>query len=88
MSDESNTSSHLHAFTPQFEEASLRYVAAHGIERDEDRFVLKLQEELGELTQAWVEHTSHSRSCGRSAESSRERWPTRRPMYSGTACHH
>jgi len=68
MTDESNTISHLRALAAQFEEASRRYAAAHGIERDEDWFVLKLQEELGELTQAWVEYTSRSRSRGRSPE--------------------
>jgi len=69
MSDESDAiSSPLQMLAARFEAASQRYASEHGIERDDDWFVLKLQEELGELTQAWVEYTSRSRSRGRSAE--------------------
>jgi NTP pyrophosphatase (non-canonical NTP hydrolase) len=45
----------------QFEEASLGYVEANEIERDADWFVLKMQEELGELTQVWNKLTGRGR---------------------------
>jgi NTP pyrophosphatase (non-canonical NTP hydrolase) len=35
-----------------FEDASRRYAEANGLRRDPDWFLLKLQEELGELSQA------------------------------------
>ncbi len=37
----------------QFKEASARYAAANGLERDAGWFMLKMHEEIGELTQAW-----------------------------------
>ena len=48
-----------------FEQASVRYAAANGIERSDDWFVLKLSEELGELTQAWMKLTARSRTHGK-----------------------
>ncbi|PYE36984.1 hypothetical protein C8J35_101249 [Rhizobium sp. PP-F2F-G38] len=36
-----------------FEQASHHYAEMYGILRDDDWFVLKLVEEMGELTQAW-----------------------------------
>src|SRR5262245_10608788 len=50
----------------QFEEASARYAAANGLERDPDWFVLKMHEELGELTQIWNKLSGRGRRHGRS----------------------
>ena len=52
----------------KFEAASKTYAAANGVERDPDWFLLKLQEEMGELTQAWNRLTGRGRAKGRSAE--------------------
>lgn len=51
----------LQELAEQFETASLGYVEAHGLERDADWFVLKMQEELGELTQVWNKLTGRGR---------------------------
>ncbi|MFB2605883.1 pyrophosphatase, partial [Rhizobium phaseoli] len=40
----------LRRLADQFETSSAAYAAANGIERDADWFLLKLQEEMGELT--------------------------------------
>ncbi|MGY5801248.1 pyrophosphatase, partial [Rhizobium sp. LEGMi12c] len=45
----------------QFEAASATYAADNGLERDDDWFVLKLQEELGELIQIWNRVTGRGR---------------------------
>lgn len=45
----------------QFENASQSYAAEHGIVRDADWFLLKLQEEVGELTQAFNRKTGRGR---------------------------
>lgn len=52
----------------QFETASAAYAGIHGISRDPDWFLLKLQEEMGELTQAWNRATGRGRKKGRSEE--------------------
>ncbi len=52
----------------QFEEASTRYAAANGLTRDPDWFLLKLQEEIGELTQVWNRLSGRGRRHGRSDE--------------------
>ncbi|MEN3147023.1 pyrophosphatase [Neorhizobium sp. IRAMC:178] len=52
----------------QFEAASSDYAQNHGMVRDPDWFVLKLQEEIGELTQAWNRATGRGRKKGRSDE--------------------
>lgn len=51
-----------------FEAASRRYAEANGLERDPDWFMLKLQEEMGELTQAWNRVTGRGRPKGRTPE--------------------
>jgi NTP pyrophosphatase (non-canonical NTP hydrolase) len=56
----------------QFETASARYAAANGLERDPDWFILKMQEELGELTQVWNKLSGRGRRHGRSEEELRE----------------
>lgn len=55
---------HLIELAGQFEQASLGYAAANGITRNEDWFILKLQEELGELTQVWMKLTDRGRRRG------------------------
>ena len=52
----------------QFEAASAGYAETHAIKRDSDWFLLKLQEEMGELTQAWNRLTGRGRTKGRSKE--------------------
>lgn len=49
----------------QFEQASQAYAAANDVRRDGDWFVLKLQEELGELTQVWMKLTGRGRPRGK-----------------------
>ncbi|WP_414942714.1 hypothetical protein [Amycolatopsis sp. cmx-11-51] len=46
------------------EGVSRGYARAHGIERNETWFLLKLQEEVGELTQAFLMRTGQARSKG------------------------
>jgi NTP pyrophosphatase (non-canonical NTP hydrolase) len=49
-----------------FEVASMRYASEHGVRRDADWFLLKLQEEAGELTQVANRLSGRSRAKGRS----------------------
>ncbi|KKX28307.1 pyrophosphatase [Rhizobium sp. LC145] len=58
----------LERLSAQFEVASADYAEANGITRDPDWFLLKLQEEVGELTQAWNRATGRGRKKGRSDE--------------------
>ncbi|WP_416408929.1 MazG nucleotide pyrophosphohydrolase domain-containing protein [Agrobacterium rosae] len=44
----------------------------HGIERDPDWYVLKLQEEVGEVTQAWNRLSGRGRSKGKTQEEMRQ----------------
>jgi NTP pyrophosphatase (non-canonical NTP hydrolase) len=48
----------------QFEHASATYASEHGIDRDPDWFLLKLHEELGELTQIWNKASGRARRKG------------------------
>jgi NTP pyrophosphatase (non-canonical NTP hydrolase) len=50
----------------EFEAASAGYAAEHGIDRDDDWFILKLQEEMGELTQIWNRAKGRGRRKGMS----------------------
>lgn len=52
----------------KFEHASRIYAEENGLERDPDWFLLKLQEEMGEVTQAWNRLTGRGRAKGRSAD--------------------
>lgn len=52
----------------KFERASSAYAGENGITRDPDWFLLKLQEEMGELTQAWNRVSGRGRPKGRSGE--------------------
>jgi NTP pyrophosphatase (non-canonical NTP hydrolase) len=56
----------------RFEAASARYAEANGLERDPDWFVLKLQEELGELTQVWNKLSGRGRRHGVSEDELRQ----------------
>lgn len=58
----------LDELTDQFEEASKSYAEANGILRDTDWFMLKLQEVVGELTQAFNRKTGRGRRKGLSDE--------------------
>lgn len=58
----------LRELSDKFEDASRAYARANGIERDPDWFLLKLQEEMGELTQAWNRIRGRGRRKGRSDE--------------------
>ncbi|TCO35429.1 hypothetical protein EV652_101309 [Kribbella steppae] len=48
----------------RLEKLSVRYGEFLGFERDPDWFLLKLQEEMGELTQAYLQHTGRARAKG------------------------
>ena len=58
----------LQRLADQFETSSSAYAATNDIARDADWFLLKLQEEMGELTQAWNRLTGRGRAKGRSPE--------------------
>jgi NTP pyrophosphatase (non-canonical NTP hydrolase) len=55
----------LNTLKAQFEQASARYADVNGFKRDPDWFVLKLQEEIGELTQIWNKLSGRGRRHGR-----------------------
>ena len=50
----------------EVEAVSEIYASRHGIERSPEWLVLKLQEEVGELTQAFLMKTGQSRAKGKS----------------------
>ncbi|TDW36588.1 NTP pyrophosphatase (non-canonical NTP hydrolase) [Rhizobium azibense] len=52
----------------KFESSSRRYAQVHGIERDPDWYLLKLQEEMGELTQAWNRLSGRGRPNGKAPD--------------------
>jgi NTP pyrophosphatase (non-canonical NTP hydrolase) len=56
----------------RLEKLSVRYGEVVGFERNPDWFLLKLQEEMGELTQAYLQHTGRARTKGMTAEQIRE----------------
>jgi len=47
-----------------FERASEKYSEAYGIARSDEWLMLKLQEEMGELTQMWMKLSGHGRRKG------------------------
>ena len=61
----------IQALTGDFERVSQIYARTCGIDRDDDWFVLKLQEELGELVQAHLRMTGRGRGKGESGEAIR-----------------
>ncbi|MET3919097.1 pyrophosphatase [Arthrobacter sp. UYEF20] len=48
----------------ELEDVSERYARTNGIERDSNWYTLKLHEEVGELTQAYLMKTGQARSKG------------------------
>lgn len=54
----------IEVLSEQVERVSAGYASAFGIERDETWFLLKLQEEIGELTQAYLMRTGQARAKG------------------------
>jgi len=52
----------------QVDRISQKYAETFGIERDAAWFLLKLQEEIGELTQAYLMLSGGARAKGKSAE--------------------
>ncbi|SDI56638.1 pyrophosphatase [Nonomuraea jiangxiensis] len=58
----------LRELAAEIEPTSSRYAQQLGIERDDTWFLLKLQEELGELTQAFLMRTGRARTKGQTAE--------------------
>jgi NTP pyrophosphatase (non-canonical NTP hydrolase) len=58
----------LRQLMDDFETASRRYADHHGIVRDPDWFMLKLHEEVGELTQSWNRLRGRGLAKGRSEE--------------------
>jgi NTP pyrophosphatase (non-canonical NTP hydrolase) len=54
--------------TEDVETISKRYAEHFGIRRDETWFLLKLQEEVGELTQAYLAKTGQARARERSPQ--------------------
>lgn len=51
----------LDAFSDRLKAISDRYGRVHDIDRSGDWHLLKIQEEMGELTQAYLAHTGRSR---------------------------
>ncbi|SDL35812.1 NTP pyrophosphatase, house-cleaning of non-canonical NTPs [Nonomuraea maritima] len=58
----------LRELSDEVESISSRYAARLGVERDDTWFLLKLQEEMGELTQAFLMRTGRARRKGRTDE--------------------
>lgn len=58
----------LRATARQIDAISRRYAQIYGFERDADWLVLKLQEEVGELVQAYLAKTGRQRDKGHSPE--------------------
>jgi NTP pyrophosphatase (non-canonical NTP hydrolase) len=57
----------LSGWTDEVEEISQQYAERFGVERTSPWFLLKLQEEVGELTEAYLQVTGQGRDKGRSA---------------------
>jgi NTP pyrophosphatase (non-canonical NTP hydrolase) len=68
----------------EVEEVSRGYAQRHGINRDDAWFLLKLQEEVGELTQAFLMRSGQARSKGYSAQEIDERF---RAELADVLCH-
>ena len=59
---------HLEELTDQVEAVSAIYARRHGIDRNPTWFLLKLQEEVGELTQSYLRKTGQGRHKGKDAD--------------------
>lgn len=62
----------LKKLSDEVEIISRVYARVHGLERTDDWLVLKLQEEIGELTQAFLTMSGRSRDRGLSEEEIRD----------------
>jgi len=58
----------LISLAARFEQASQEYAANNDINRSNEWFALKMQEELGELIQLWMKWAGHGRRKGRSED--------------------
>lgn len=58
----------LEHLSEEIEQVSQIYAEKFGIERDATWFLLKLQEEVGELTQSYLMLTGNARAKGKSPE--------------------
>lgn len=58
----------LAGWSDEVEQISQQYAERFGVERTSPWFLLKLQEEVGELTQAYLQVTGQGRDKGRSPE--------------------
>ncbi|MGC4804805.1 pyrophosphatase [Micromonospora sp. DT233] len=58
----------LTQLTDEVEAVSSHYAKKHGIERDTTWFLLKLQEEVGELTQVFLMRAGQARDKGHSKQ--------------------
>ncbi|MEO3796508.1 pyrophosphatase [Nonomuraea sp. B10E15] len=58
----------LRRLSDEVESVSQRYADKLGIERDDVWFLLKLQEEVGELTQAFLMRSGRARTKGRTED--------------------
>lgn len=58
----------VNALSEQVELVSRQYAQTYGFRRDGTWFLLKLQEEVGELTQAFLAQTGQARSKDRSQD--------------------
>ena len=56
----------IKSLTKEVEDVSLLYTKKFNIDRDDDWFVLKLQEELGELTQSYLKMKGKARTNDKS----------------------
>jgi NTP pyrophosphatase (non-canonical NTP hydrolase) len=56
----------LNALADRLEAISACYAASHGIDRSGDWFLLKVQEEIGEMTQAYLTKKAYLTKTGRS----------------------
>ncbi len=58
----------IRQLSEEVETVSRQYAQTHHIERDETWFLLKLQEEVGELTQAYLMLAGQARQKGKTRE--------------------
>lgn len=58
----------LNDLAARLERISAAYAAAHDIDRSGDWFVLKVQEEMGEMTQAYLTRSGRSRRAPEDGE--------------------
>lgn len=58
----------IHSLTEKCEEVSSTYASRNSIERTQDWFLFKLQEELGELTKSYVNYKGLGRKTEKNSE--------------------